>query len=379
MDVLVERRSAAPRIGLPPSRPAVDEQASDPDLDWIVAKLVERTFADGGVLARCFSDGRPPAVVAASERVAVDRAGADRLARVAAELAGTDRRRAGDGLARLGWSDVALDGVPHRVLAIALPSDGRERIVASLAYRPASAVAEEPARAMAERLAPVLDGYFRLWRRNRADQRRLNGLTAALDLSGLGIIVLDTAAELLFVNRTAETMLDRADGLRRVGRSIAATDLAAAMRLQVAIHHVAAEIGRDLPGTGRAPILAIGRPGGRRPLLCTVLPVRPPPVEPTDAAIVLYVLNPEADVARLVTPVCKLYALSPVECRLVVQLAMGATLAEAASSMRVKEQTARAYLKQIFLKTATNRQADLVRLMLSSMVHVSSDAELINI
>lgn len=380
MGMVMERRLApgAPPLAFPPA-PLSDDRRVDPDLDWIMTKLVERTFADAGVLARGFADGRPPAVLVATGALAADRSGAERLARYAAEFAGTDRRRAAEGVARLGWDDVVIGGLAHRALAIALPGDGRERTVAALAYSPGSPVAEKPAGAMAERLAPVLDGYFRLWRRHRADQRRLSGLTAALDLSGLGIIVLDTAAEPVFVNRSAEALLERGDGLRRAGRSIAATDLGGAMRLQVAIHHVGAELERDAAGPRRAPILELRRSGARRPLIATVLPVRPAPVEPADAAIVLYVINPDADLARLVTPVCKLYALSPVECRLVVQLAMGATLAEAAISMRVKEQTARAYLKQIFVKTGTNRQTDLVRLMLSSMVNVSSDAELITI
>jgi DNA-binding CsgD family transcriptional regulator len=36
--------------------------------------------------------------------------------------------------------------------------------------------------------------------------------------------------------------------------------------------------------------------------------------------------------------------------------------------MRIKQQTARAYLRQIFQKTGTNRQADLVRMMMSNLL-----------
>jgi DNA-binding CsgD family transcriptional regulator len=39
--------------------------------------------------------------------------------------------------------------------------------------------------------------------------------------------------------------------------------------------------------------------------------------------------------------------------------------------MHVTEQTARSYLKQIFVKTETNRQAELVRLMLTSSVRTA--------
>ncbi|MET0293195.1 MAG: hypothetical protein ABW136_12610, partial [Steroidobacteraceae bacterium] len=44
----------------------------------------------------------------------------------------------------------------------------------------------------------------------------------------------------------------------------------------------------------------------------------------------------------------------------------GSTLAEAAEELRITPATARGYLKQVFAKTATNRQPDLIRLMLAS-------------
>ena len=75
----------------------------------------------------------------------------------------------------------------------------------------------------------------------------------------------------------------------------------------------------------------------------------------------------------LVEPACKLYALTPVETRLACLLARGVSLAEAAEAMHVREQTARSYLKQIFLKTETKRQAELVWLMLKSSVRTVSD------
>lgn len=350
------------------------ENPADPDLLWILRKLVERTCADAGLLLRCFADGSPPRILVDTSVLATSHVMTD-LMRTAGTFIGGERRRAGEG-ARMGWCDIGLAGGTRRAFIVALPSDGREQVVAAFEYRCASRTAEAAAAAMAERLAFVLEGYFRLWRRHCADQRQIRGLTAALDLNGLAIIVLDTLGEIAFTNRAATAMLDRADGLRRRGRSVAASDLNGAMRLQVAMHHVIADVAAGTSGR-RAPVLKIARPGGGRPLLCAVLPVCVAPNEPTDAAIVLYLLDPDADLARLVLPLCKLYGLSPVECRLVIALAGSATLAEAARTMRVKEQTARAYLKQVFLKTATHRQADLVGLMLTSMIHVSNDAELV--
>lgn len=51
----------------------------------------------------------------------------------------------------------------------------------------------------------------------------------------------------------------------------------------------------------------------------------------------------------------------------------GVALPDAARSMRVAEQTARGYLKQIFAKTNTHRQTDLTRLLIPSPAHRSID------
>jgi DNA-binding CsgD family transcriptional regulator len=52
------------------------------------------------------------------------------------------------------------------------------------------------------------------------------------------------------------------------------------------------------------------------------------------------------------------------EGRLADMLAAGKELKSAADHLKMSEQTARTHLKSIFQKTGTNRQTDLVRLIL---------------
>lgn len=63
----------------------------------------------------------------------------------------------------------------------------------------------------------------------------------------------------------------------------------------------------------------------------------------------------------------KLFGLTPTEAYLSTLLANGFTLAEAANTMDVTENTARSYSKRIFVKTGVKRQADLVRVILKSV------------
>jgi DNA-binding CsgD family transcriptional regulator len=62
-----------------------------------------------------------------------------------------------------------------------------------------------------------------------------------------------------------------------------------------------------------------------------------------------------------------LFGLSPSEARLAVRLARGDALAGAAEDLGLTYATVRAQLVAIFRKTHTNRQGELVHLLLSSV------------
>jgi DNA-binding CsgD family transcriptional regulator len=67
-----------------------------------------------------------------------------------------------------------------------------------------------------------------------------------------------------------------------------------------------------------------------------------------------------------------LLGLTRTEAGLAVQLAQGRTLVEAAQALGLTEQTVRTYSKQIFAKTGTRRQVDLVRLILTSVASLGA-------
>lgn len=208
------------------------------------------------------------------------------------------------------------------------------------------------------RFLPGLDAYCRLWLRNASETRLAEGLRDSLHLIGAGVVLVDDRSRIIFANRAAEQILGDATILRRHGSSLAATSLPETMKLQAALAH--AILDRT---TGGGPTL-IRFPGkGDRSLIVCVVPN--PARE--EAAATLLLLDPAHDQSGMLESVCRLYGLSPVECRLACLLTSGATLQEASERMRVKEQTARAYLKQIFAKMGTSRQADMVRLILSSL------------
>lgn len=221
------------------------------------------------------------------------------------------------------------------------------------------------ARDGATRLLPLLKPFFHLWSQRRRAMSRVRGLTAAMNKSDLGVVLVNRHGEITFANAGAEALIAQADGLRRTGATLCATKLTDTLRLQAAIEHVIAGI-----DSGSAPVVALTR-RARRPLMVAVVAGDPSPGGATESAAILYLFDPEQDLRPLLEPACKLYGLSPVEAKLACLLADGLCLTAAAERIHVREQTARSYLKQIFLKTDTNRQAELVWLLLKSSIRTA--------
>jgi DNA-binding CsgD family transcriptional regulator len=109
------------------------------------------------------------------------------------------------------------------------------------------------------------------------------------------------------------------------------------------------------------------------PLVATLLPADVAPSEPHDVAAIMHMVDPVFDTDKMLSPLCRLYGLSRVETSLVCRLTSGDALNDAAKALRIREQTARSYLKQIFIKTGTKRQAQLIVLMLSSVMRIKRD------
>lgn len=215
-----------------------------------------------------------------------------------------------------------------------------------------------------------VDAHLRLLWQLKQDSRRAEMLARALDLFDFGTLILDGGGTIVFCNEQASQLLDAGDGLRRAGQSVTATDFEDAVRLQTAIHHLSHNEGGIRSNLNGASLLLIRR-SNARPLVAVL--ARLCDIEADcSAATVLYVLDPDIDTQPLAMALSRAYGLTTAEAGLTIRLVAGLTIDAAAAEMRIKTQTARAYLKQIFAKTDTHRQADLVRVILGSVVRIRS-------
>jgi DNA-binding CsgD family transcriptional regulator/PAS domain-containing protein len=221
-----------------------------------------------------------------------------------------------------------------------------------------------------EQLLPLLRPFFAQWLATQTALARIQCLEQTIELSDMPVIMLGGSSRIVYANASAERLLAAGDGLRRSGEHLACRCFSDTLRMQAAVEHFSAVSGR---GEGLSPVLAVVRQG-RRPLTITFAPAQP--LEETcwdETSLVAYVFDPEQDLTGKIEPACLLYGLSHRETKLTCALVDGLSLGAAAQRLRLQEQTARSYLKQIFAKTDTKRQAELVQLMLKSAVRIACD------
>lgn len=175
-------------------------------------------------------------------------------------------------------------------------------------------------------------------------------LTAAtLDQWHQGVLLVDASARVLLTNRQANALLGEQDGL-----AVADGALSLPRTAQLRFSALLAEA--DVP---RA--LRVVRPSGRADYLLKLMPIESDGLA-AGRSILVIVDDPLAEPPRDLTVLVDLYELTPAQCRLTHALLRGHLLTECAAEMAVSLATVKAHLRELFSKTGTNRQADLIRL-----------------
>jgi DNA-binding CsgD family transcriptional regulator/PAS domain-containing protein len=217
-------------------------------------------------------------------------------------------------------------------------------------------------------------------RRAREMQRRLAqqslgrcGALEALDSLAGGVMVLDGTGCVCYANKEAEKLLAAGQGLRldQAGsvRTVMQWQNETLYRL---IGHAAAGE-RKLENRG---CLRVSRAQGQ-PLALLMAPFQDKGAGPGEmkTGALVFIHDPDATPAPLADTVRWHFELTPTQARLAGALAAGDSLAECARAMRISVATARTHLKEVFAKTGARRQADLVRLLLSSpLFHARGDS-----
>ncbi|HJU16684.1 MAG TPA: helix-turn-helix transcriptional regulator [Stellaceae bacterium] len=167
-----------------------------------------------------------------------------------------------------------------------------------------------------------------------------------------GALLVDAQARVLFANAAAEAILTEGAALRVVNGRLAAGAPGQSEALRGAI----------AGGTGG--LLALPRCGGGS-VAVQILPLRAETSWlPQPAAAILFVRDPRASALPSRGQIRLLFDLTPAQAAMAREILEGDGIQAAALRLGISRATARTHLLEVFHKTGTNRQAELVRVIL---------------
>ena len=212
-----------------------------------------------------------------------------------------------------------------------------------------------------EALAPHLVRATALRNRVAWLSQRAAAFESGVERLPVGIVLIGAAGDVLHANSRARTLLEARDGLRLDAGRLVLTDRAAQKRYQDALAHVLA--GRpELSAPLRVP-----RPSLLRPFQLIASPAHDRAEPWSGAAALVWIHDPEETPVPSHAALEQLFGLTPAESRMAASIASGSTVCEYATEAGITEETARFRLKQVTGKMGVHRQADLVRMVLSSL------------
>lgn len=212
-------------------------------------------------------------------------------------------------------------------------------------------------------LLPHLKQAVRLNKRLNRSEERHKGFEAALEQLRAGLLFCTGDLEVEWSNQAAERILAASPALLLSGGQLRYRGRNEGPSLQELAAAVAqgrqadATVALDA-GNGESIHVRIVRTGDDDHAICRSL---------VEAPITLF-LTHSAALPRLdATEIAALFSLTPAEARLAAALASGVSLADFAVGRGITLGTARIQLKQVLAKTASGRQAELVRQLCGSI------------
>jgi DNA-binding CsgD family transcriptional regulator/PAS domain-containing protein len=283
----------------------------------------------------------------------------------AVSIDAAEAEKGGSASARLpeGWREIYGIGPVLRGLVDA--SDGTTTQVLVLRGGNGAPFTADDA-ALLRRLLPALQRSLRAGRALRKAEFFHQVAFDALDAVPLGVAFVDAAGEITAANRIARQIIEN-ENVRAYQDTIRRSETTArAPRLRLAV----ADAMRDLQEAGGEVLnaFAVPRRAGQRPLTCLLAPVGAS-ADGTEPAgrpeAMLFIGDPDRSVEIDQRRLRQLYGLSRAEARVVALLAQGYRLDATADNLGLVYETVRKHLKQVFDKTGCDRQAELVRLLVT--------------
>jgi len=185
-----------------------------------------------------------------------------------------------------------------------------------------------------------------------------------LDKLNVGVAIVDCAGRVANASAVARKFFSDRDGLQMQGGRIRAVNSVEDRELQAAIKAASQRMPNGEAGPSRG--LSLTKHSGARTLGVMIRPVSMDAASTNSVAIYIRDCDLAPDVESEF--VRQIFDLTPAEAAVTRRLTAGLSLEDAASSLDISRNTARAHLRSIFSKSGITRQTELVRLVLNSAV-----------
>jgi len=216
-------------------------------------------------------------------------------------------------------------------------------------------------------IVPHLHRAFLLYLELGDAKRENLAMADALGKIPRSVIVVDRSRRVVFANSFAEKLLALKDGIQIDANGIlCASGTNRSKRLATVVNGVF-EPSLDI-GKYESGLLQLHKPSGGRALQVLVSPFTEKELSKieNERLAIVFVYDPDGHTHTAEEVLCEIYGLTSAETRLTAILADGKSLNEACEMLAITQNTARTHLKRIFSKTDTNRQTELVKLVIKS-------------
>jgi len=186
-----------------------------------------------------------------------------------------------------------------------------------------------------------------------------------LGRSTAAIFLLDATRRVVFMNPVAEVLQAGEDGLRVAADGLHLTATLEEEQLQALIRQ--AMISPQRGASPRGGVMRGSRMSGKRPYGIWVVALAQVPAALTlfRPAVLVLISDPERPLCPPARHLRTLFEMTEAEARLAVSLASGEPLRRAAEELGITYGTARSRLTQVFEKTGTRSQSELLRVLLT--------------
>ncbi|MCW8848144.1 MAG: LuxR C-terminal-related transcriptional regulator, partial [Sedimenticola sp.] len=222
----------------------------------------------------------------------------------------------------------------------------------------------ENALAICRLMLPHIQTALQLHTKIGQMKSRLDHLIGVLDTISEGVILLDKSGHIIEVNATARHIIEAQDGLQ-ISQNTLQTMLARESNALTALTH---EVAKTALGKAITPgrSFHVLRPSGKRPIELLITPVYEQlDIQQThDSIVAIFIHDPEHTSKSLGDSIQQRYRLTKTETNITLYLIQGRETKEITELLDIQRETLKTHLKNIFKKTNTHRQSELISVIL---------------